>query len=233
MFSLSNFFFVFLNVFLSFPRTNHKTNIQLTIIFHRLITITLISLCISLRSHFSSGCSFNNGVCPIIKCTVAVLVSDQNERPKITPSTLAPPPTGHNVDEDKLPGYEIGEPLEAYDPEVFAGLQQLTWDVTECKAQLFGGTTQKTLTPEPGANLAANCPIKLSACNGQLSLGAGVNLNYESQTQYTLKVTATDDGGACGATPSGKKKEKNSSSSLHSCIPVIYTTLNCFLTFFL
>ena len=139
-------------------------------------------------------CSFNNGICPTIQCQVAISISDENERPKITDSSL----NFKNVDEDKLPGHEIGSALKALDAEVKAGLQQLTWEILECRAELYPGSgTFTTLTNTPGTDLNTNCPIKISTCDGQLSIGAGVALNYEMQVRYKLKVAATDDGGAC------------------------------------
>jgi hypothetical protein len=153
-----------------------------------------------LKRASDGSCAFNGGTCPTLTCHVAVSVSDENERPVIIQSSL----TGKEVEEDKPPGTEIGTPLKANDPEVKAELQQLTWEITECKAQRYpaGSNSYTTLTAKPGSDLATQCPIKISACDGQLSIAAGAALNYESQVSYALKVKATDDGGGCKISPS-------------------------------
>ena len=103
------------------------------------------------------------------------------------------------MEEDRSPGYDIGSPIKASDPEVTAGLQQLSWEITECKAESYPASsgTFVTLSATPGADLGTQCPIKISACDGQLLIAANAALDFEQQVSYRLKVKATDDGGRC------------------------------------
>ena len=111
------------------------------------------------------------------------------EAPVLDPSSIS---ASRAVSETELPGFLIGTPLTATDAEVDVGLQQLTWSTTKCEALKYdrtgGSDVWEDVTP------LKNCDIKLSACDGQLSVAERTDLNYEEYTRYRLKVKATDDG---------------------------------------
>ena len=121
-------------------------------------------------------------------CIVNIVVGNINEAPVLDASSIS---ATRVVSETELPGFLIGDPLSATDAEVAVGLQDLTWSTTKCEALTHartGTAVWEDVTP------LDDCDIKLSACDGQLSVAERTDLNYEEYTQYRLKVKATDDG---------------------------------------
>ena len=118
-----------------------------------------------------------------INCYTNIVIGNVNERPTILTSSLVT----KSVTEDKLPGFAIGSKLQASDSEVAVGLQQLTWSIVSCEPFSFdrsgGGSYQSDM---------ASCDIKVSSCDGQLSVAK--ILNYETYTKYRLVIQVTDDG---------------------------------------
>ena len=51
-----------------------------------------------------------------LTCKVLFVVQDVNEQPHVVPTSLL----GHSIAEDRQPGFNIGAPLKATDPEVDA-----------------------------------------------------------------------------------------------------------------
>ena len=125
-----------------------------------------------------------------ITCYTNIRLANQNENPTILSSSLQT----REVAEDKLPGYAIGPKLQAFDAEASAGLQQLSWRIETCEAFTFGRTpSERSWQPDMIA-LGQSCPLRLSSCDGQISIASGTILNYETYTKYRLVVQVTDDG---------------------------------------
>ena len=106
-----------------------------------------------------------------VKCYTNIVISNLNENPTILTSSLTAERT---VPEDALPGRAIGKKLVAVDAEVTAGLQQLTWRIISCEPYTFSRTGLGAWQTTQGS--AENCHIKLSSCDGQLSVQAGTIL---------------------------------------------------------
>ena len=124
-----------------------------------------------------------------LACAVNIVIGNINERPSILTSSLAI----RSVSEADLPGSSIGSKLEAFDPEVTAGNQQLAWTIVKCEPYSFSRTTSGGWQPDMIAASGKSCHIKISACDGQLSIANDL-LNYETFTKYRLVVQVTDDG---------------------------------------
>jgi hypothetical protein len=78
---------------------------------------------------------------------------------------------GHKVEEHSLPATLIGDPLGATDPEADIGLQQLVWSITSCKGVSPAGVVSAELS---------KCPIRIGACDGQLMVAEGAEIDYET-----------------------------------------------------
>jgi hypothetical protein len=128
----------------------------------------------------------NGVVVGTLLCVVHFKISDVNEAPSIISSSLIT----RSVSETTFPGQVIGDKLKATDPEVAVGLQSLTWSIASCIPTRYSRSGAGSDAPD----LGSSCHIKISACDGELSVAAGVELNHEEYTQYTLVVQVTDDG---------------------------------------
>ena len=125
-----------------------------------------------------------------LTCAVNIIIGDINERPSILTGSLAT----RSVSEADFPGASIGTKLQAFDPEVAAGTQQLTWTIVKCEPYSFSRTAGAgAWQPDMVAASGKNCHIKISACDGQLGIASSL-LNYETFTKYRLVVQVTDDG---------------------------------------
>jgi len=117
------------------------------------------------------------GVVPnTIECLININILDVNEPPSVIKTSLP----GHKVDEGSLPATTIGiptlpgdNPLEATDPEADIGLQQLVWNIISCKGVSPAGVVSSELSPN-------NCPIRIGACDGQLMVSEGGEIDYET-----------------------------------------------------
>jgi len=123
-----------------------------------------------------------------ISCYTNIVIGNVNERPTILSSSLVT----KSVTEDKLPGFAIGSKLQASDAEVAVGLQQLTWSIVSCEPFSFDRSGGGSYQPDMVAASSLNCDIKVSSCDGQLSVAS--ILNYETYTKYRLIIQVTDDG---------------------------------------
>ena len=121
----------------------------------------------------------NGAVVGEVSCYINVVVGNVNEAPSILTNSIG----DRAVDETKLPGFAIGNVLQATDAEVNAGLQQLTWKIKTCFPFTFsrsGAGAWDTV------NMMPNCHIKLSSCSGQLAVAS--ILNYETYTKYKIEI---------------------------------------------
>ena len=114
-----------------------------------------------------------------VSCYVNIVVSNVNEPPSVVTSSVS----DRAVDETSLPGFAIGDPLQASDAEVNAGLQQLTWKIVTCYPFTFSRTGAGSWST---VDMMPNCHIKLSSCSGQLAVASV--LNYETYTKYKIEI---------------------------------------------
>lgn len=109
--------------------------------------------------------------------TVVVQLSDVNEAPTVVEGSKLTGVTTTAL-EDAVPGTQVGNALSA-----------LVRD-----DDLTTGVLTYTLAAAPGSSGSAVLPLAIAASTGQLSIAAGITLDYETQQEYNLVVTASDNG---------------------------------------
>ena len=120
-----------------------------------------------------------------VSCYINIVIGNVNEAPSILTNSIY----DRAVDETNLPGFAIGDPLQASDAEVNAGLQQLTWKIVTCYPFEFKRDGTGDYMRDGNGDLVdmmPNCHIKLSSCSGQLAVAS--ILNYETYTKYKIEV---------------------------------------------
>ena len=145
---------------------------------------------VTVQAQLKSGSTVTN----TLTCHVYIDVLDRNEEPRIIAATLTAP---RSVNEGSLPGTSIGSlNLAANDPEADRGVQQLTWEVTKCVGIKPNGegSVDLKLPTDVSASSKPQCPIKVSACDGEISVAEASTIDYETHIEYRLTVKVTDDG---------------------------------------
>ena len=119
-----------------------------------------------------------------VSCYINIIVGNVNEGPSILTNSIS----DRAVDETSLPGFAIGDPLQASDAEVNAGLQQLTWKIVSCYPFIFkrDGTGDYSTV-----DMMPSCHIKLSSCSCQLAVAS--MLNYETYTKYKIEIQGQEE----------------------------------------
>ena len=102
----------------------------------------------------------------VLSCNAAA----QAQTATNTPPEFADGTADRSVPENSPPGTGVGEPVAAADADNDA----LTYSISRTDASLF----------------------RIDSASGQITVGAGTALDYETRSSYTVTVTATDPSGA-------------------------------------